>query len=581
MTSAKIDFQGESFDMIQEETVAGVKLYPHQRISVYDMENVERNMYVSFNDGDNIIKTRTAIFGDHPGYGKTYSMCALIKRDNVELDLEKFIPSEKYVNGLVKLGKIYRGNVRIPTTLIILPLGIVNQWTHVLSLFGLNYIVINKKKMIPNLQADIYDVIVVSSTMYSDFYEKTIQDGIVFRRVIFDEPDSTKVRNFYELPYMFRWFVTGTPLRLVSTRQGIRNLPHQINAWVCKCGIGRDNIDLYTIFNDIDLIKSSVRLPDIETKTYSIVYSRMQNLAMRHVTDHNVREAIANGKIDEAVKLMGWNSEGDITECIVEGYKERIAILEHEAKGIELRLARGERTYFRTRLEEVNQRINTLKQYINDVNEEKQKILDADCTICLDKCDIPVMTKCCNSVTCRNCLLQWLQSSYHKNCHMCRKIITPDMVLKLTNNCEEKAEEIEVKQQEENKPLSKKATIEKILKEGGENKRWIIFASSKYSFESLGSSILDRYKYEELKGSTSAINNVIKRFEKGVTQIILVNNDHNCAGINILCATDVIIHDATSNMQELQCIKRAHRMGRTEPLTVHRFVEENKKIFRI
>lgn len=575
MSSTHYSFGGVSYPLIGEEKVNGVKLYPHQRISIHKMEETEKQMSILSPDGLSFVKTRTAVFADHPGYGKTFSLCALIKRDKMKFDPMMFVECGS-INKYYRFDRVFPDDhPKIKTTLLVLPLGIVKQWKDALAMFDLTHVTINKKNLVDS-DVSKYDVAIVTSTMYKHFYEATLRKDLVYRRMIFDEPDSTKIVKFRELNFLFRWFVTGTPIRLLGMR---RNAENQISNWIINYEL-HSHLGNYIIQNEINLIEDSIRLPPINNITHRVVYSRMQNLAMRHV-DYNVREAIMNGNMDDAARLMGWDGKGDITSCIIDKYRARIEVLEHEKQGIELRINRhGERAYFTDRISELNTRIRSLEDCIKEVDEEKKNILEADCSICLDKCQIPVMTKCCNTVSCRDCLMEWLNASSHKNCHMCRKQISPDMVVRLTDQKEgdvedrkdgDDDEESAEEKKKEDEPMSKKATIEKLLVDGGSDKRWIIFANSRWSFEELGSSILNQFKYEELKGSTGAINNVLKRFKSGDTPIILVNNDHNCAGINILDATDVIIHDSSSSDQELQCIKRAHRMGRTTPLTVHKF----------
>ena len=568
--SSMYEFQGISYPLIDEESVNGVKLYPHQRISVYNLEETERTMKLQKLAGV-YVNTRTAIFGDHPGYGKTFSLCSLIKRDRLQYNPNIFVAEG--VNVMRRISSIYPIHMEVlKTTLLIVPLGIVNQWKASLDMFNLRTIIINKKSLI---ETDIrqYDVVMVTSTMYKHFYDKTSSNMIMYKRMIFDEPDSTHIPGFCKLNSLFSWYVTGTPRRLISARL---SRGHHIYDWIKRYNLS-ENIDRYVIRNSVNLIESSIQLPPITEIEYEITYTRMQNLAMRHV-DNSIREAIVNGDMNNAAKLMGWDGEGDITTCIIRKYKIRIENLEYEKSGIEMRRRQiGDKQYLMCRLKELDTRIQSMKDCIKEVDNEKQNIINADCSICMEKCHKPVMTMCCNTVTCQACLVQWMNSGVHKNCHMCRSTITSDMVvnLKNTDECKEDSnkdgDDEEKKEESVYKPKSKRSTIEDIILKGGSEKRWIIFSNSVWSFESLGSSILKNLIYEELKGSTSSIENILKRFKIGKTKIILVNNDHNCAGINIIDATDVIIHDSSSIDQELQCIKRAHRMGREKPLTVHRF----------
>ena len=119
-------------------------------------------------------------------------------------------------------------------------------------MFDLRTIIINKKSLI---ETDIrqYDVVMVTSTMYKHFYDKTTSNMIMYKRMIFDEPDSTHIPGFCKLNSLFSWYVTGTPRRLISMRS---SRGHHICDWVKRYDLYED-IDKYVITNSVNLIKSA------------------------------------------------------------------------------------------------------------------------------------------------------------------------------------------------------------------------------------------------------------------------------------------------------------------------------------
>jgi SNF2 family DNA or RNA helicase len=61
---------------------------------------------------------------------------------------------------------------------------------------------------------------------------------------------------------------------------------------------------------------------------------------------------------------------------------------------------------------------------------------------------------------------------------------------------------------------------------------------------------------------------IIDKFKNGTIKVILIDSYKFGAGIDLSFATDVIlVHDMKDN--GYQCIARAQRVGRTEPLKVH------------
>lgn len=73
----------------------------------------------------------------------------------------------------------------------------------------------------------------------------------------------------------------------------------------------------------------------------------------------------------------------------------------------------------------------------------------------------------------------------------------------------------------------------------------------------------------ELKGTTQQMAKILDRFKSGELKVILLNTHHAGSGIDISCATDVILFHNMGTVSE-QAIGRAQRVGRTNSLTVHK-----------
>ena len=77
---------------IEQPSNLNIQLYRHQRVSVNKMENLERFKRLSLENRYSC-ETEFGILGDMPGYGKSYSMVALMLRDKMEWDVKKIILS--------------------------------------------------------------------------------------------------------------------------------------------------------------------------------------------------------------------------------------------------------------------------------------------------------------------------------------------------------------------------------------------------------------------------------------------------------------------------------------------------------
>ena len=81
--------------------------------------------------------------------------------------------------------------------------------------------------------------------------------------------------------------------------------------------------------------------------------------------------------------------------------------------------------------------------------------------------------------------------------------------------------------------------------------------------------------YASLKGHTSHMMNVLNNFKNGNTNVILLTTQYAGSGIEINCATDVIILHSM-DIDKQQAIGRAQRVGRTCSLKVHNLCFEHE-----
>ena len=79
--------------------------------------------------------------------------------------------------------------------------------------------------------------------------------------------------------------------------------------------------------------------------------------------------------------------------------------------------------------------------------------------------------------------------------------------------------------------------------------------------------------HEQLRGSTVDRARPVARFQKGEVPLILVSLKAGGTGVNLTAADTVILYDPWWNPAvEAQAIDRAHRIGQTKPVFVHRLI---------
>lgn len=81
------------------------------------------------------------------------------------------------------------------------------------------------------------------------------------------------------------------------------------------------------------------------------------------------------------------------------------------------------------------------------------------------------------------------------------------------------------------------------------------------------------FDYEQLRGTTRDRARPVRRFQNGEVALILVSLKAGGAGINLTAADTVILYDPWWNPAvEAQAVDRAHRIGQTKPVFVHRLI---------
>ena len=81
-----------------------------------------------------------------------------------------------------------------------------------------------------------------------------------------------------------------------------------------------------------------------------------------------------------------------------------------------------------------------------------------------------------------------------------------------------------------------------------------------------------------VKGNKDVIAQTLKSFQKGDTNVLLLNSIQAGAGLNITAATHVILLHAMTHEEEKQILGRAYRLGRTEPLDVIRLLHPDEMV---
>lgn len=515
------------------------------------------------------IETNYGILADKVGSGKTYMTMGLICYKQIPNERDRIINSAVYT-----VTKYKDTEKSIKTNLIIVPHNLTHQWKLAFNNCILNTYVITKKSDVENLifQDNIfendkplndaeynesncvsfYDCIIISSTMFDNFYSKFY--FIKWARIIIDEVVSIKLPPELEFKCNFIWFLTATPSGIKYVRRNyIRLLVNSIT----------DNTLNYIIIkNDDDYVDNSMNLPNINQIIIKCLTPKEINL-IRGYVDEEIINMINAGNIQEAATKLNCNIEtsDNILEVLTKKIKKELHNKKQELE-YENRRIPDDNKIHEEKIKKIKEKIKTLEIRYTSI-EEKIKLLNKnECPICFDILKSPILTKCCNNLFCLECIIRCT------NCPLCRTEIKIEKCTYINDN-----------KTINSKSLCSKAENLITLIKKKPNGKFLVFSEFEKTFDNLNDILNENnISFNRLVGSGIVINSIIRRFQSGEINVLMLNANNYGSGLNLQMATDVIIYHELKLELETQVIGRAQRLGREDSLNVYYLFNDNEKV---
>ncbi len=597
-----------------------VELMEHQKTSVYAMMDLEKKGYVDINfryfDNENKnlrLETNLGILGDKVASGKTLIILSLlIESPTVPNDRAIYYSSDKYITIREQKPDDDKLNINV----IMVPKCIQHQWelsikndvkNNVIRYYNhidattrnilepLNYLnnkneyetknekhePENKEKKLLDLdeKQDInkqlqqtvkyeknrVNVVICNERTVNDLIE--LHGNKKWNRFIIDEADTILFAGLNKIKASFIWLITGTTNGIAcSNKKFIKEIFGKNLTW---------QPDFLTIKNKNEFVNESLKLPKPNRIVINCLTPIEIKLLANHIPKH-VMNMINAGNSDQAIKTLNCHVDtaDNIYKVISRNYEMAIRNKEIEFdaenkkkyNNIEKEQEHMKRMKkIETVIEKLKLKLNSMKNSLYDTDAN-----DTMCPVCMDEFDKPTMVDCCAHKYCFNCLALTLNNTKNK-CPVCQTIITKKRIHIL---CEDKlAKKTYIN-------TTKKDKIEELLdiiKSSVSCSKFLVFADFDETFNKI-EKVFDSFKikYGILRGTGNKIKETVEKFKKGNISVIMLNAKNFGAGMNLQCATDVIMYHRFTKEMEEQIIGRGQRIGRNGILNVYYLIHDNE-----
>jgi SNF2 family DNA or RNA helicase len=592
----------------------------HQRAILNAARKLETNRPAGIECEDGaIMYTKYGVIGDRVGSGK--SLVALSLAGMERPQTEMYTAEASNYNDVVVIKKhdetkrlIAREFVIANTSLMVIPHSLVNQWErYIKDQTTLKAVVIKQRKQATSntLKEDIknLDLIVVSCTMWKDFAAQENFNKISWARLFIDEADTCPVSITGEdaVKAAFYWFISASWLNMV--------FPSFTNVWRHEAtktlypvaweyfknsgnyirveGVRRNNIvsrmcvsanhqNLRTNYswrlilrNNEDFIQQSLKMPEILHHRWTCAIP--QNVQLLHdMIGPQVMEMLHAGDHESALEALGIQ-EDSVTN-VVEGVTKHLQ--QQLETAIKFRDYRMSTTFPSEKAkqeekEKCDQKIKEIEGKLSALKDRVTQYKDSSCPICFCDIEKPTLTPCCKNLFCFVCMVESLRRN--PACPLCRTAISlPQLKVLGTDKPVEKE-----KKKQESKPLSdeektKGARLLEFL-ESNKSAKILLFSNYDKTFNKLIPVFEQKdISYSMVNGTSARIQKIIREFGEGQHQVLCLNARHFGAGLNIECATHVILFHRMAEEIEKQIIGRAYRFGRQTNLDVIHLLHANE-----
>jgi hypothetical protein len=404
-----------------------------------------------------------------------------------------------------------------------------------------------------------YDIVLIKNTTFftlNTYYSNHPTAFSAWARVMVDEAHDIIGKTPF-VKFHFLWLISATYPALTHTAHGSRtNLLYAVRELFIH-----EYMNLILVKSVPEFVQQSFEVPDFVEHIYLCQLNRRLAAVQPFLTSSVLERVNANDIRGAIAELGGTSStETDIVELVSKEIRKDIHNKEAEIHMYStLMMDEDSRKQkidsSRLELEKLKERLSSLIDRVTALDQKQ-------CSICYDNMENPIMLDCTH-VYCGKCIVGWMTTG--NVCPTCRNPIRLKNLHAIVAQedkqvCGPGPKEMQIK--------SKEDTVIDVIRSKPDGK-FLIFSRIDAAFWGIMEKLRSNgISFVEMKGSTSHMMRTLDSFRTGQVQVILLSTYHAGSGIDISCATDVILlHRMGTDRQ--QAIGRAQRQGRTTQLHVH------------
>lgn len=578
---------------LQPESIVHVTLKKHQLQTIHAMITLECNRK-RISEHEYLV-SEIGVLSNKVGSGKSLCVLGMIGT-NVRLQPQDFVTCH-ISNAMFVMHD--RSNMNIVCgNLIVVPHHMIPSWDEYVQKYTTFSHTVIKKRMFPLDWSDLAQKdIVICGAKYYNMVCKSCPG--TWSRVVFDEADSIHIPACIKPNARFVWFVTSSLKNLLfSNGFYLKCDSSGIVTRVVTRGILRQGY-IKTTFKELEDPRANHVVSGIVVKMNDDYVDQHINLPSIH--EHIVRckdpvyLCILKDVISEGVvsRLHGCDADGalEYMGCPV-GTKENIVSFvcrsfHTQQKNYQLKLeylnnmkSNMESTHeydgLCEKIRKTTHKLNDFQYKLHAIHERVDMVANENmvfhsCPICMDDTNDLCMYMCCLNVFCKRCVQQMTTQMTNQACPMCRgDLRTTDIMVRQRSVTK-------------TEPMASQSKYDKVVElvktiYANPNSSILIFTWHENTLTQLTHMLYANHfqSFRILSGNVNTIKNTTEWFNQGKFRVLLVNAYIYGCGLNLIGATDVIFFQKTNNEVEKQLIGRAHRIGRTHELHIHRILHDSE-----